>query len=208
MSSPFWGETPPATPVSPAEAEVIAREVFGIEGTATPLGSNQETNLRVHAGERSYVLKIANPAFGAGVLDLQNSAMQQVGRARTGLAVPLPVASRDGGHLAVVPIGGVDHHVRLLTFVEGEMFSDAGYLGDEVLGRFGALAARLSAALGDFEHPAADRDLQYDSRHAERVVDTLAGSVSDRARRADAIGLSERTWPTTTWSPLATTPVG
>ena len=74
------------------------------------------------------------------------------------------------------------------------MFSDAGYLGDEVLGRFGALAARLSAALADFEHPAADRDLQYDSRHAERVVDTLAGSVSDPARRADAVGLSERAW--------------
>ncbi|HEU4547540.1 MAG TPA: aminotransferase class III-fold pyridoxal phosphate-dependent enzyme, partial [Microlunatus sp.] len=194
MSSPFWGETPPATPVSPPEAEAIAREVFGIEGTATPLGSNQETNLRIRTAEQSYVLKIANPAFGADVLDLQNSAMHHVERARTGLAVPLPVASRDGVDLAVVPIRGVDHHVRLLTFVEGRMFSDAGYLGDEVLGRFGALAARLSAALADFEHPAADRDLQYDSRHAERVVSTLAGSVADPARRADAVGLSERAW--------------
>ena len=46
VSAPFWGETPPATPVSPSAAEAIAREAFGIDGTATPLGSNQETNLR------------------------------------------------------------------------------------------------------------------------------------------------------------------
>ena len=194
MSAPFWGETPPATPVSPSAAEAIAREVFGIDGTATPLGSNQETNLRIRAGAGSYVLKIANPAFGADVLDLQNTAMQHVERAGTGLAVPLPVVSRGGADLVVVPIDGVDHHVRLLTFVEGDMFSDAGYLGDEVLGRFGALAARLSGALADFEHPAADRDLQYDSRHAARVVDTLVGSVADPDRRAAVVDLSSRAW--------------
>lgn len=58
VSAPFWGETPPATPVSPSAAEAIAREVFGIDGTATPLGSNQETNLRIRAAQRSYVLKV------------------------------------------------------------------------------------------------------------------------------------------------------
>ena len=194
MSSPFWGETPPATPVPPAEAEAIAREVFGISGTATPLGSNQETNLRLRAAGQSYVLKIANPAFGAEVLDLQNRAMQHVDRARTGLVVPLPVTSLEGSDLVVVPIGGRDHHVRLLTFVEGEMFSDAGYLGDAVLGRFGALAARLSGALADFEHPAADRALQYDSRPAARVVETLAGSVADPVRRSEAVDLSDQAW--------------
>ena len=93
-----------------------------------------------------------------------------------------------------MPIRGIDHHVRLLTFVAGEMFSDAGYLGDEVLVRFGALAARLSAALATFEHPAADRTLQYDSRHAARVVERLAGSVADPLRRAAATGLSDRAW--------------
>ena len=142
MSAPFWGETPPATPVTPAQAEELARDVFGISGVATPLGSNQETNLRLRAGDgHSYVLKIANPAFGADVLDLQNKAMQHVAGRGTGLAVPLPVAALDGTDLVSVDLGGVAHHVRLLTFVTGEMFSDAGYLGDEVLGRFGGLAA-------------------------------------------------------------------
>ncbi|GAA3621824.1 aminotransferase [Microlunatus ginsengisoli] len=195
MSAPFWGETPPATPVSEREAEALARDLFGIEGTAKPLGSNQETNLRIRTADATtYVLKIANPAFGPDVLDLQNKAMQHLSAAGTGLDVPVPVAATDGSDLLRVPIRGVDHHVRLLTFVAGEMFSDAGYLGDLALGRFGALAARLSAALSGFDHPAADRILQYDSRHAARVVETLATSVADPGRRAAAVGLSERAW--------------
>ena len=195
MSAPFWGETPPATRVSRVEAVALAHDVFGVDGAAEPLGSNQETNLRVRSADRStYVLKIANPAFGADVLDLQNKAMQHVQRAGTGLAVPVPVPALDGSELARVPIRGIDHSVRLLTFVAGDMFSDAGYLGDEVLGRFGELVARLAAALATFDHPAADRALQYDSRHAARVVERLAGAVADPLRRADATGLSDRAW--------------
>ena len=49
MSAPFWGETPPATPVSPAEAVDLVRDWFGLDGVARPLGSNQETNLRIDA---------------------------------------------------------------------------------------------------------------------------------------------------------------
>lgn len=194
VSAPFWGETPPATPVTPAEAASLAREVFGISGVATPLGSNQETNLRLVSHGRSYVLKVANPSFGSDVLDLQNKAMRHVAHAGTGLAVPLPVPGVDGSDLVSVDLDGVPHHVRLLTFVAGDMFSDAVHLGDEVLGRFGALAARLSGALASFDHPAADRVLQYDSRHAARVVDTLAGLVADPDRRAAVVQLSARAW--------------
>ena len=202
MSAPFWGETPPATQVSSDEAVALAHDIFGVDGAAEPLGSNQETNLRVRSAEGvTYVLKIANPAFGADVLELQNKAMQHVQGAGTGLAVPVPVPALDGRELVRVPIRGIEHNVRLLTFVAGEMFSDAGHVGDEVLARFGALAARVSAALATFDHPAADRSLQYDSRHAARVVERLAGSVADPLRRADATGLSDRAWSALT--PLA-----
>lgn len=172
----------------------IARDVFGVDGVARPLGSNQETNLRIRGERGDFVLKIANPAFGADVLDLQNQAMRHVEQAKTGLEVPVPVAALNGDHLVRVPIRGVDHHVRLLTFVAGDMFSDATYLGNEALRRFGALAARLSAALATFDHPAADRTLQYDTRHAARVVEILAGSVADPDRRAAATSLSDRAW--------------
>src|SRR6187402_691569 len=47
VSAPFWGETPPATRVTPEEAAVLAHDVFGVHGDSEPLGSNQETNLRL-----------------------------------------------------------------------------------------------------------------------------------------------------------------
>ena len=195
MGAPIWGETPPATPVSEDEAVELAREVFGVKGTASALGSNQETNLRIDSVDGSrYVLKVANPAFGEDVLDLQNKAMQHVARSADGLEVPAPVPAVTGFDLVRVPIRGRDHHVRLLTFVGGRMFSDVEYLGDEALARFGALAARLSEALATFDHPATDRTLQYDSRHADRVVNDLAGWVPDETHRADVTRLSETAW--------------
>src|SRR4029078_8985920 len=101
-------------------------------GAAEPLGSNQETNLRVRSADHStYVLKIANPDFGADVLELQNRAMQHVQRAGTGLAVPVPVPALDGSELARVPIRGIDHGVRLLTFLAGAMFARARSHADE-----------------------------------------------------------------------------
>ena len=115
MSAPFWGETPPAPPVSPAEAVVLARDCFGVDGVASPLGSNQETNLRIDGAEGgTYVLKVANPAFGPDVLDLQNKAMQHIAGASTAIDVPVPVAALDGTDLVKAPIRGRDHSVRLL----------------------------------------------------------------------------------------------
>lgn len=193
-TAPFWGDTPPATPLSPAEAEALAREHFGVTATATPLGSNQETNLLLTAesGER-WVLKLANPAFGADVLDLQNAALRHLAAADTGLAAPVPVPCVNGSDLVEITLAGVPHHLRLLTFVPGRLLADATYAGDKALEQFGALSARLAAALADFDHPAADRVLQYDSQHADRVVATLAHHLDDE-HRARALAASERAW--------------
>ena len=105
MSAPFWGETPPATPVSPDEAEAIAREVFGVDGTARPLGSNQETNLRIRGGrgdlraqDRQPGLRRRRPRPAE-----PGDAARRPGRA-PGLEVPVPVPALDGADLVRVPI--------------------------------------------------------------------------------------------------------
>jgi 4-aminobutyrate aminotransferase-like enzyme/Ser/Thr protein kinase RdoA (MazF antagonist) len=188
----FWGEVPPATPVSPGQGEELAREIFGITATARALGSNQETNLLLTAADASYVLKVANPAFGPDVLDLQNAAMRHLGAA--GLCVPGPVTAPDGSDVVTIDIGGSPHHVRLLSFVPGKLLSDAEHLAAPVLDRFGRLVARAAKALADFDHPAADRPLQYDTRRAAEVVDALAPSVADQSRRTRVQAVSATAW--------------
>ena len=63
-----------------------------------------------------------------------------------------------------------------------------------VLRAHGAMAARIALALDGFDHPALDRALQWDVRHAGAVVDALApfastsvaGATSPRRRRRSA----------------------
>ncbi|HEU4491793.1 MAG TPA: aminotransferase [Jiangellales bacterium] len=194
MGERFWGDVPPATPVSPEEAVALVRSVFGVEGRARPLGSNQETNLRIDAGDASYVLKVANPAFGPDVLDLQNAAMRHLSAA--GVRVPEPVAAPEGDDIVSTDIGGSPHHVRLLTYVVGDLLSDTEHLAIPVLDRFGRLVARAARGLADFDHPAADRPLQYDTRRAAEVVEALAPKVGDASRRTKVLSVSETAWAT------------
>jgi 4-aminobutyrate aminotransferase-like enzyme/Ser/Thr protein kinase RdoA (MazF antagonist) len=188
----FWGEVPPATPVSPEQGAALAREIFDITASARPLGSNQETNLLLTAADMSYVLKVANPAFGPDVLDMQNAAMRHL--AAAGLRVPVPVTGTDGTDVVATDIGGTPHHVRLLTYVSGDLLSDAEHLAAPVLDRFGRLVARAARGLADFDHPAADRALQYDTRRAAEVVDALAPSVVDVSLRTKVLTASETAW--------------
>jgi hydroxylysine kinase len=62
----------------------------------------------------------------------------------------------------------------------------------------GTVLARLALALRDFDHPAADRELSWDVRHAGRMVAMLDELPEDDRRaelRADLIDFDRRTVP-------------
>lgn len=196
-SNPFEDLSLPA-PVVPAHtAESIAATVFGVVGDARPLGSNQEANLLLRAGDRRVVLKIANPAFTHAELDLQNAAMLHVAPAlaAVGVTVPTPLPSRSGSLIDTVELDGRPHHVRLLTFVPGKMLADTGYLADQVLQQVGATAAAVGAALRDFDHRSAERVLQWDPRRAADVVAALLPSVGDPTHRTRLEAVVEVAFP-------------
>ena len=64
---------------TPDEASRIARDLFGVEGTVTELGSNQDRNYRVDCADGRWVLKIANPGWDRAALEAQNAAMMPPG---------------------------------------------------------------------------------------------------------------------------------
>ena len=130
------------------------------------------------------MLKVANPSFGRAALELQNAAMTHVAGAGLGFATPVPLPARDGRGIVTVERAGARVDVRLLTYLEGTPLSEAAYLSAETRRAVGSMAGRLAAALAGFEHPAADRVLQWDVRRARAVVDGLLEHVRDPARRA------------------------
>jgi 4-aminobutyrate aminotransferase-like enzyme/Ser/Thr protein kinase RdoA (MazF antagonist) len=169
------------------QAEAIAADVFAVRGEARELGSQQDQNFRIDSPEGRFVLRISNPAFATEELDLQNRAMEHVA-ARCGSVVSVPLPSRAGSQIARVD----DHDVRLVTYLEGEVLHGYGYLAPSVLRAVGRLMGEITAALSDFDHPAADRVLQWDVARAGEVVAAFAPWVSDGVRRALVERTSER----------------
>ena len=160
-----------------AEAEKLVRERYGIAGTATELGSQQDANFRIEATTGTFVLKVSNPAFTADDLDAQDRAAAHVARSAQLLA-PTAVAGLDGNTIQPVKAGGLSTVARLVTYLEGDSLSVSGYLAPPVVAALGDLAGRTSRALATYDGPLPPRELQWDLRNARDVVSRLARFVS------------------------------
>jgi 4-aminobutyrate aminotransferase-like enzyme/Ser/Thr protein kinase RdoA (MazF antagonist) len=168
------------------EVRELARERFGVEGAASELGSHQDQNALIDGPAGRFVLKIANAAFGEAELDHQNRAMLHLAE-RLPLEVPRPCPALDGSEIVAVERQGTTYLLRLVTFIEGEPLIDAPHLAPPVLRALGEVAGLVARSLESFEHPAADRAMQWDPRHVGAVVEALAPHVEDRRRRALAV---------------------
>jgi len=181
VSVSFAGHELHSPRFSLAEARELARERFGVEGSAKELGSHQDQNALVDTGTARYVLKIANSAFGEAELDLQNRAMVHLAE-RLPVGVPLPCAALDGSEIVAVERDGVTYLVRLVTFIEGEVLFDAQHLAAPVLYALGGIAGQVARALEPFDHPAAGRPLRDRRRGAAGAGSAHPGRALRRDR--------------------------
>ena len=182
-ANPFVGHVLRMPRLSGADAVAVASEAFGVDGGAEEIGSHQDQNFRIDAPDGRYVLKVANPAFALTELEMQNRAMEHVAVSLPGV-VPTPVLARDGAVVVQLERAGRRYGVRLLGYLEGEPLRDFGHLAPVILREAGRLAARVAAALASFDHPAADRVLQWDVQYAGDVIGAFAPGVRDGRRRA------------------------
>jgi len=170
----------------------LARELFGVDGVATALGSERDQNFKVvdDRGD-AFVLKISNAGEEPAVVEMENEAVLHVARVDPGLPVPRIVPTTDGASFTWVDgHDGLRHLVRMITFLEGRTV-EAHELSDEGLYGFGVTLARLGRALRGFFHPAAGRVILWDVRHALKMRD-LAPSIRDDGRRALALRTLDR----------------
>ncbi len=152
------------------DAIAIARDRYGLDVTVRSLVSERDQNFRMQASDgKKYVMKIANAAERPVVTDFQVQALLYIeNRVRErGIAVTVPEIVRmlDGGVSFLLPIDGVDHVVRVVTFIEGNPLADA--LPSPGLARnSGECLALLGQALQGFEHPGSEQSLLWDLQRA------------------------------------------
>jgi 4-aminobutyrate aminotransferase-like enzyme/Ser/Thr protein kinase RdoA (MazF antagonist) len=177
----------PAPRVTAEEATWIAGSRFGLDATAHILGSQQDQNflLRRRDGDQPLgVLKLANPAIGLQEIDAQIVASELLAAALPDIRIATTLTDAAGMRmfdLAQTSEGPLVAHV--VRYLPGETLLARGYLSPTVVANLGALAAQVSAALADFEHPGLERVLQWDLRNGASVVELLLGHVPDTELR-------------------------
>ncbi|MEZ4735810.1 MAG: phosphotransferase [Caldilineaceae bacterium] len=170
---------------TPEEAVSFAKTLYNINATATPLTSERDQNFLLTSTEDcQYVLKIANAQEEYAILELQNLTLHHVATHST-----IPVAhlqpTVDGKTIAsVAGDEGATHFVRLLTYLSGKPLGAIKPHAPELLQNLGEYLGKLDQALATFDHPAADRGLQWDLKQAADVINRYKGKIADPARRA------------------------
>jgi Ser/Thr protein kinase RdoA (MazF antagonist) len=166
--------------VSAAEAKTLCENLFSVSGYATELPSERDQNFALTAanGER-FVFKIANADEEFATLQLQNAALRHADARVSRLELPKVIPTVEGLEIGVVRVAGAQHFTRLLTWLEGEPMVRVAPHGDRLLQSLGAGLAELDAALRDFSHPAMQRALRWDVRHADAALQHLPLLATD-----------------------------
>jgi 4-aminobutyrate aminotransferase-like enzyme/Ser/Thr protein kinase RdoA (MazF antagonist) len=162
----------------------IAAELFGLEGTATNLGSERDQTFLVEGPADAGVVKVSNLGEDPATLDLETETILHASRVDPDLPVARPriVSTSDGAAAYRTTVEGPDgtHFVRLFERLHG---SNGGPdLSDAAVRGYGATHARLNLALRSFFHPGSGRELLWDLAHAAKLR-PLADAIEDHSRR-------------------------
>jgi Ser/Thr protein kinase RdoA (MazF antagonist) len=173
--------------MTPADAEHVTYEYFGVRASATLLESERDLNFRM-AGSKGemLLLKVTNASEDRTVTNLQTEALHHLKRRCPNLPVPHLVAARNGSdELLLTLANGMRHVTRLMTYLPGQPARNA-QMSPALRRNISRGLAELDLGLRDFEHPAAKHELLWDVSRAGRIrplIDDLADKdVRDLAK--------------------------
>lgn len=175
---------------APADAERLARELFGFEAQAKEFYSERDRVFHLRAERGAFVLKLVHPDEDEAVLDFQVQALNWIARENPALPVPRVQSARDGAQVSHVTAAGRRHAVWMLSFLPGTpMMETRPALG--TIRDLGRLAGEMDRALAGYFHPAAGREIVWDARQAPRLKRQLA-LLDDAAVRRQAERVIDR----------------
>ncbi len=188
--------TPPA--FAPGQVAAIARELFGIDGSARDLGSERDQTFLIEGEGGDGVLKISNLGEDPDALDIEVAALLHVAATDPDLPVARQRARLGAGPTPELAdyrpqFHGPDgpHYVRLFERLTGRSMVRGCELHDAAVVAYGATSARLGRALRGLFHPAAGRTLLWDTKHTAQLRG-LVDAIPDPARRAMVVRVLDR----------------
>ena len=171
--------------ITPAGAERLARELYGMAATATCLPGEYDSNFRLHACDgREFVLKCMHPARDKSFIDMQCAALEHLATHAPRLQLPRVQKTEKGDLFATLAEAtGQSRLVWMLGYISGDTLANANPHSPELLRDLGRFLGEMDAALGSFAHPAAYRELKWDLSQANWIVNHV-DSIAEPERRA------------------------
>jgi 4-aminobutyrate aminotransferase-like enzyme/Ser/Thr protein kinase RdoA (MazF antagonist) len=157
-----------------ADAVRLAKDLYGLTGTAQPLPSERDQNFLLTCDTGRYVLKIANGTESRAFLEAQNAALAIV--ARSIRACPVVVPTLNGLEIAGIPPG---LFARTVKWIDGVPLARVRPVSPSLLEAFGRMLGRVDSALASFDHPAVHRDFHWDLARAFHTTREWLPLVAD-----------------------------
>ncbi len=184
-----------ARPTTEAEAAEIARDLYGLAVAAKSLPGEYDDNFHLtplrdnlpdtqDGDAAGFVLKVMHPARERSFIDMQCRALQHLAMHAPQLTLPRVRLGRNGEAFAAISAAdGSQRLVWLLSYVPGTMLAKARPHSPELLQSLGQFLGEVDAALADFSHAAAGRELKWDLARAGWIRAHLH-HIRDASQRA------------------------
>ncbi len=154
--------------IEKAQAAEIARNLYRIEGKIIPLPGEFDFNFKIKSENESYILKISRPDVDLGYVEFQQELLKYITQSKLAVHSPKVLPDMNGTFISkITDTSGNTRIVRMLSWVNGRLWSSVNPQKEELLYSLGKQAGIMTKALQGFDHSVAHRDFEWDIAQAD-----------------------------------------
>ena len=160
--------------ISTEEAAKILYSNYDIEGSVSELDGEIDFNFKVNSVDgENYLLKISRPDFKSDYIDFQIKLLDHLNKnCRINFANTL--LTNEGRKSCIIKDNlGKERGVRLLSWVEGRLWSSANPINKSLRNDLGSKTAMISKSLTNFSHSFSKRKIEWDISNSLWVEDYM-----------------------------------
>lgn len=177
--------------ISESRAKELALELFGIKGEAKKLDGEVDFNYRISSTKGDYILKVSRPNEDQEFIDFQQQLLQRVKEQIPTISTQEVILDLNQNRIAYFKDERGDKRmVRMLTWIDGRLWSSVNPQTDDMRYQLGVLAGKITQALQGFDHPKAHRTYDWDlaqGKWLEEHMDRFEGTEAELLRHFQLI---------------------
>ena len=160
--------------ISTQEATKILYANYDIEGSVIELDGEIDFNFKVNSVDgKNYLLKISRSGFNSEYIDFQIKLLDHLNK-NCEIEIAGNELTVDGEKSCIIKDNlGKERSVRLLSWIEGRLWSSANPINKSLRNDLGSKTAMISKSLTNFSHSFSKRKIEWDISNSLWVEDYI-----------------------------------